>query len=858
MMRICISLALSLIFLLQLSAQSTLNSKPDSVYLLSYATTKNRGHNGLHYAWSHDGKSWNKVSNEFSFVKSDYGSWGSQKRMLSPFVIFGKDKKWHAVWSLNEDESRFAHAESDDLISWRRQSYPDIKEGNFLDPIVSFNPNSNNYSVLFKSGDQLKKVTTSDFKTYTEEILIAQSDYKDPRKSFEIDGENVTGNVHRVSWWTLEKILNHAELKNYKNLLYSETTSQDAVRFAGLKPVDVTVKAVPENSKAISEMLIGIFYEDINYAADGGLYAELVQNRSFEYTPSDRNNRDQSWNHSHSWSLSDQSDLKVETASPIHENNPTYAVLDLKNPGVALSNVGFAGIVIRQGEKYDFSVFTKQISGKTSNVKVRLVDENGNILAESSLKNPASKWSKQQTILTAKSGSNNAVLQFIPSGNGKLAVDMVSLFPQKTFNNRKNGLRADLAQTLADMKPKFIRFPGGCVAHGDGIHNIYHWKNTVGPVETRKGQRNIWNYHQTGGLGYFEYFQFCEDVGAAPLPVVAAGVPCQNSAHGGQNGGIPMCDMDDYVQDVLDLIEWANGDPKTSRWAKMRADAGHPKPFNLKYVGVGNEDLITDVFEERFKMIFDAVKEKYPEIVVIGTVGPFYEGTDYDEGWELATRMDVSMVDEHYYVSPGWYIHNQDYYDKYDRTKSKVYLGEYASHMHGRPNNLETALTEALHLINIERNGDVVSMTSYAPLLAKEGFTQWNPDLIYFNNTEVKPTVGYEVQKMFGNNAGTQYIPAKVNVDNWREDVKKRFAISIVKEPQSGDLIVKMVNLLPESANVKLDLPVSDSSRATMSILTGNPADRKLTPTTSEVSLSKDSPIELKAYSLTILRMSGK
>ena len=436
-MKNIISFALAVLFCLQLSAQSTLNSKPDSIYLLSYSTTKNRGHNGLHYAWSHDGKSWHKVSNEFSFVRSDYGSWGSQKRMLSPFVFFGNDGQWHAVWSLNEVESRFAHASSSDLISWRRQSYPDISEGNFLDPVVEFDSKTNLYSILFKSGDKFKKVTTKDFKSYSGNVVISESSYQSPRKTFEIEGENVSGIVHRVSWWTLDKILNHAELKNYKNLLYGETTSQDAVRFAGLKPVDVSVKAVPENEYEISDMLIGIFYEDINYASDGGLYAELVQNRSFEYTPADKNNHDQSWTHSHSWSLSDNSEIQFETASPIHPNNPTYAVLDVKNPGVALSNNGFAGIVVKQGEKYDFTVFMRQISGKTNRIKVRLTDENGKILAESKVKNPASKWSKQEAVLIAKAGSNNAVLQFIPTGHGKLAVDMVSLFPQKTFKGRK-------------------------------------------------------------------------------------------------------------------------------------------------------------------------------------------------------------------------------------------------------------------------------------------------------------------------------------------------------------------------------------------------------------------------------------
>ena len=249
------------------------------------------------------------------------------------------------------------------------------------------------------------------------------------------------------------------------------------------------------------------------------------------------------------------------------------------------------------------------------------------------------------------------------------------------------------------------------------------------------------------GIGYFEYFQFCEDIGAEPLPVIAAGVPCQNSAcipgkllSGGQQGGIPMEEMDAYIQDILDLIDYANGDPKKSQWAKLRAESGHPKPFNLKYIGIGNEDLITDVFEERFTLIYDAIKKHHPEITVIGTVGPFYEGTDYEEGWNLADRLNVPMVDEHYYNTPGWFIYNQNYYDKYDRSKSKVYLGEYAAHLPGR---------EALYLTAVERNGDMVLMTSYAPLLAKEGYTQWNPDLIYFNNKEVKPSVGYYTQLLY-------------------------------------------------------------------------------------------------------------
>ena len=265
-------------------------------------------------------------------------------------------------------------------------------------------------------------------------------------------------------------------------------------------------------------------------------------------------------------------------------------------------------------------------------------------------------WKQQKAVLTATSDAAAASLSIVPQAVSKYALDMISLFPQKTFKGRKNGLRADLAQTLADLHPRFVRFPGGCVAHGDGIDNIYDWKGSIGPLEARKPLRNLWGYHQTRGLGYHEYFLFCEDMGAEPVPVLAAGVPCQNSgtcAHHskgeltcmGQQGGVPMEEMDQYIQDVLDLIEYANGDARKTVWGKKRAEAGHPKPFNLKFIGIGNEDMITPVFVERFKMIFDAVKAKHPEVTVIGTTGPFYEGTDYEVGWDLATELGVPMVD---------------------------------------------------------------------------------------------------------------------------------------------------------------------------------------------------------------------
>jgi alpha-L-arabinofuranosidase len=382
-------------------------------------------------------------------------------------------------------------------------------------------------------------------------------------------------------------------------------------------------------------------------------------------------------------------------------------------------------------------------------------------------------------------------------------------------------------------------------------------------LEERKPDRNLWGYHQTKGLGYYEYFLFCEDMGAEPLPVLAAGVPCQNSAHNhqtglaGQQGGIPISEMDEYIQDVLDLIEWANGN-KTSVWGKKRAEAGHPEPFNLKYIGIGNEDLISDVFTERFTMIFNAVKAKYPDITVIGTAGPFYEGSDYTFGWELASKLGVPMVDEHYYVPPGWFIHNQDFYDKYDRSKPKVYLGEYAAHLPGRPNNLETALAEALHLCNVERNGDIVSLTSYAPLLAKENHTQWNPDLIYFNNTEVKPTVGYEVQKLFGNHAGDEYIAATTQIDNSRQDVRLRIASSVVRNTSTGDVIIKLVNMLPVEVtpNIKLN-GLKANAGAVKTVLHGKPDDRNLRPVSSPINISEQFLVTLPPYSFTVILINN-
>ena len=804
---------------------------PDSVYLFSYAQAD--GRSGLKFAWSGDKERWHIVADSYEYLKSDFGPWGSGKKMYAPMLVQSRiDNSWHCLWLTTKSGQVMAHAASDDLLTWKAQSYFYPKDRGQYQPALAW--------------------------PVSEESVILNSQVQ-------------RGWTQRVPYTLIESLTRFADHKRYRQSLYDEQMADDPARFAGLKPVEAIVRVHGKQSKPISDHLIGIFFEDINYGADGGLYAELVQNRDFEYTPTDNSRKE--WNSGYAWSVVSGKDIDpvtIGTEMPIHENNPHYAILHVPSSGVRLLNTGFDGIVLKKGERYDFSCFARTgQGGKGGKVVVSLIDKEDREVASAIVKVSSKNWKKCKAVLTAEADVEDARLCIAPSAGGTYHFDMVSLFPQNTFKGRKNGLRADLAQTLADLHPRFVRFPGGCVAHGDGIDNIYDWKGSIGPLEARKPLRNLWGYHQTRGLGYFEYFQFCEDIGAEPVPVLAAGVPCQNSGGGtqyghddltkyGQQCGIPMEQMPEYVQDVLDLIEYANGDARKTEWGRKRAEAGHPESFNLKYIGIGNEDLITEVFEERFTMIYNAVREKYPEVTVIGTVGPFYEGTDYNEGWKLASKLDVPMVDEHYYVAPGWFIHNQDYYDRYDRSKSKVYLGEYAAHLPGRPSNIETALSEALYLTAVERNADVVTMTSYAPLLAKEGHTQWSPDLIYFNNSEVKPTVGYYTQQLFGQNAGNHYIPSTVILDNERDAVQKRIGMSVVKNDTSGDYIVKLVNLLPVEVKTKINMEDISLLRpiATKTVLKGAPTDKEAKPLTETFDVNgKNIDYTMPAYSFSVIRI---
>lgn len=754
---------------------------------------------GLHVAYFTDDQRWCDVG---QLCSSDYSQWGREKRMFHPFVLHANDGTWRLVFQVNDYAPCFAAAYSEDLITWRPQDYPRMTEKGVFSPVM-FQMDDGTIDIYFKSKDGTRRYVqaSNDFRHFTESPDPSTiTDDAWMRDTATVNGTRREGNLFDVPKLHLDYILQYFNLMEQEGRLNAETMRDDSKRFANLgNNVNATLTVSPDRQKAISDKLIGVFFEDISRAADGGLYAELVQNRDFEYTAADHGG----WNAMTAWKGSRS--VKIETAQPLSKNNPHYAVMQRDT----LINIGWGGITDRP-QLYDFSIYARNVDGNKNQIEVALVAPDGTVLAEEKIKTEGQGWKRYalqlSTLSKKRSGKiDNCQLRLVAKKDGRVAVDMVSLFPHETFKG--HGLRKDLAEAIGALHPKFVRFPGGCMSHGQGLDNIYHWNESVGPWQDRKPDKNIWGYHQTRGLGFYEYFQFCEDIGAEPLPVLAAGVPCQNSApdkdgFGGQQGGIPMSEMPAYCDEILHLIEWANGDPATSPWAKMRADAGHPAPFHLKYIGIGNEDIISTVFEERYEMICKAIKQKYPDIIVCGTVGPFHDpSADYVEGWKFAKDHHdiIDMVDEHYYESTGWFLHHQDYYDHYDRKGPKVYLGEYAS----RTRTLESALAEAIHLCSLERNGDVVAMSSYAPLLCKEGASNWNPDLIYFNNDTITCfTPSYYTQQLFGQHSGDRYVESKLSLP---QDVAYRVAASVVKDTKTGRTYLTVVNALPSTLTLDVE-----------------------------------------------------
>lgn len=520
--------------------------------------------------------------------------------------------------------------------------------------------------------------------------------------------------------------------------------------------VDIRIDC-DEPTVPISKHLYGIFFEDINFAADGGLYAELVQNRSFEYYAVPGGNPlSEQYHPLYAWEKVERGDgqcrLRVDRIIPLNRNNLYYLVVDIDNAGdgAGVMNTGYDGVPLDAGETYDVSFYARR-EGRpgpdTVTVSLQLPD--GTVCGSTEFTRIGNDWRQYKGVITSDKTAENARLVLTGNNRGTLYLDMVSLFPQKTFKGRKNGMRADLAQALADLQPKFFRFPGGCIAHGQSLQNAYLWKDSVGDVSERRPNWNRWGYHQTYGLGYFEYFQLCEDIGAEPLPVVPVGVSC------GFNSPYQVCDMKDlhvWIDDALDLIEFANG-PVDSEWGQVRAEMGHPEPFDLKFICLGNEEHDRPELRERFPHFVTAIREKYPDIKIIGTSGLGPEIPIYD----LMTELEVYSSDEHYYMSPEWFIANQNRFDDFDRNAPKIFVGEYASHSQG--NTQYDAVAEAAFLTGIERNGDIVDMACYAPLFAHYKHTQWAAaDLIWFDNRNVVKTPNYYVQQLFSRNQGDVYL----------------------------------------------------------------------------------------------------
>ncbi|UJW30651.1 carbohydrate binding domain-containing protein [Saccharothrix sp. AJ9571] len=554
----------------------------------------------------------------------------------------------------------------------------------------------------------------------------------------------------------------------------SRRSSRLVLTFAALTaltvaPLPVAAQAAPAYTLDIDpaaagpdlpRSMYGVFFEDINHAADGGLYGELVRNRSFEFDPADNS----SFTGLTAWTAATNGGTArvLDDAGRLNERNRRYLKLEVTGGSFGITNGGYnAGFAIERGKQYDFSVWARGDSAAP--LTANLTDAAGAVLARPVVVTAqAGRWVKYTGSFTARESSTTGRLTV--TAGASVSLDMVSLFPRDTYKNRPNGLRRDLAEKIAALEPGFVRFPGGCLVN-TGSHEAYEapdfqrrrsyqWKDTIGPVEERATNANFWGYNQSYGLGYFEYFQFAEDIGAMALPVVPALVTgC------GQNQATDDPELlRRHVQDTLDLIEFANG-PADSPWGARRAQMGHPEPFGLTHLGVGNEENLPDEFFARFTEFRKAINERYPEITVISNSGPDDAGATFDRAWELNRAADVDMVDEHYYNSPQWFLENNNRYDTYDRQGPKVFLGEYAS----QDNRFANSLAEAAFMTGLERNADVVRLASYAPLLADRDNNQWRPDMIWFTNSASWGSTSYETQKLFMTNVGDRVVPSEAS-----------------------------------------------------------------------------------------------
>ena len=547
----------------------------------------------------------------------------------------------------------------------------------------------------------------------------------------------------------------------------------------------------------IQPTMYGIFFEDINFGADGGLYAEMVQNRSFEFPT-----RLMGWNAF--------GNVQVGEVRPAFDRNPHYVVLGDSGhieKRTGLENRGFFGMGFKKGMRYDFSVYARLHDGGSApaRIRVELVNADNNIITRQRITIDSREWKKYTASLTSDVTEQKGLMRiFLETAEG-VDLDHVSLFPSDNWN----GLRADLVKALADLHPGIFRFPGGCIVEGTDLNTRYQWKNSVGQVENRPLNENRWNYtfahrmypnyFQTYGLGFYEFFILSEEIGAEPLPVVSCGLACQfqnktDDAH------VAVDDLQPYIDDALDLIELANGSTDT-KWGKLRADMGHPAPFNLKQIGVGNEQW-GELYPPRLEKFVKAIRARYPDIKICGTSGPSADGNDFDYGWKEMKRLKVDLVDEHYYEPPQWFLDNAGRYDNYDRKGPKVFAGEYAAHGDGEYNNWEAALSEAAFMTGLERNADVVWQATYAPLFAHVEGWQWKPDLIWFDNLQVARSANWYVQMLYGVYKGTNVL--RLTEDGQPVEGKDGLYASAVFDKGAQKRYVKVANVLGNDQQVEI------------------------------------------------------
>ena len=556
----------------------------------------------------------------------------------------------------------------------------------------------------------------------------------------------------------------------------------------------------------IQPTMYGIFFEDINFGADGGLYAEMVENRSFEFP-----DRLMGWN--------TFGDVTVGDVKPAFDRNPHYVTL--ANAGhrekrTGLENRGFFGMGLKKGMHYDFTVYARlhTLQGKEAKFRIELIDEEDRPISKATVTVTSNKWQKHTATLTSDKTVEKGLLRIFLEGSESVDIDHVSLFPADSWQ----GMRADLVKDLADLHPGIFRFPGGCIVEGTDLATRYQWKNTVGPAENRPLNENRWNYtfphrmypnyYQTLGLGFYEFFLLSEKIGAEPLPVLSCGLACQyQNDDNDKNAHVCTADLQPYIDDALDLIEFANG-PVTSKWGRLRADMGHPAPFNLKQIGIGNEQW-GPLYPERLALFVKQIRAKYPHIKICGSSGPSASGKEFDYGWEQMRRLGVDLVDEHYYMTPDWFLKNAGRYDNYNRTGPKVFAGEYAAHVRGldkQPtvamNNFEAALSEAAFMTGLERNADVVYQATYAPLFAHVEGWQWRPDLIWFNNLESVRSVNWYVQMLYATNRGTHVL--SLTESGKPVEGHENLYASAVYDKTAKAYIVKIVNAGDKEQHINL------------------------------------------------------